>query len=123
MGKIMIKRPKNTKKEGCVEFLYFKEKNTYVGVCLTFDIIEEGKSLSKLKESLEEAAKLHLKVVIKKDLSNDLLNRYAPQKYWNLYFKHLRQLSKAEISRKKDNATSFEYSPYSFLKNNIACAF
>jgi predicted RNase H-like HicB family nuclease len=81
-----IERPKNTKKRGVVEFLFYPEKGRYIGVCLTFDIIEEGKDLNKLRASLEEAARLHLETVTKEGLSEDLLNRYAPLKYWNKYF-------------------------------------
>ena len=39
-----IERPKNTKKEGTVEIFVYKEGNVFVGVCLTFDIVEEGKN-------------------------------------------------------------------------------
>ena len=45
-----IERPKNTKKEGTIEFLVYKEGKTFVGVCLTFDIVEEGKNPEKLME-------------------------------------------------------------------------
>ncbi len=81
-----INRFWNNKKRGMIEFLFYKEKDKYVGVCLTFDIIEEGDDFIKLKQSVEEAARLHLEVVIKKNLSDDLLNRYAPEEYWKKYF-------------------------------------
>jgi len=78
---------KNTKKRGTIEFIVFPDKRNerYVGVCLTFDIVEEGKDLKKLKKSIMEAAQLHLECVIKNNLSDDLLNRKAPKEYWDKY--------------------------------------
>jgi predicted RNase H-like HicB family nuclease len=81
-----IQRTKNTKKEGVIEFLVYKDKAGYTGVCLTFDIVEQSNDLSKLMESIKEAAEFHLETVIKNKLSNDLLNRYAPEAYWKKYF-------------------------------------
>ncbi|KKR61375.1 hypothetical protein A2643_02985 [Candidatus Nomurabacteria bacterium RIFCSPHIGHO2_01_FULL_39_220] len=100
-----IERPKNTKKEGTIEFLVYKEGKTFVGVCLTFDIVEEGKNPEKLMESIQEAAQGHLEVVREKNMSDDLLNRYAPKEYWNIYYKIIGDiLSKKSIK-----------SPYSFF--------
>ena len=81
-----ITRPKNTKERGVVEFLTYKEGKSYVGVCLTFDIVEEGKDPVELVRSLKEAAGLHVDAVVKNNLSDDLLNRYAPKEYWKKYF-------------------------------------
>jgi predicted RNase H-like HicB family nuclease len=80
-----IQRIKNTKKEGVIEFLVYKDKAGYTGVCLTFDIVEQNNDPSKLMKSLKEAAELHLETVIKNNLSDDLLNRYTPKEYWNKY--------------------------------------
>ena len=81
-----VKRPRNTKEGGVVEFLTYKEGKAYIGVCLTFDIVEEGADPVALARSLKEAAELHVETVIKNDLSDDLLNRYAPEEYWKKYF-------------------------------------
>ena len=89
-----IIRPKNTKKSGLIEYLCYRNKGHYVGVCLSFNIIEEGKDLSALQASLEEAAMLHLKTVRKHNLSDDLLNRHAPEQYWKIYFSLQTQLAK-----------------------------
>lgn len=97
----MIKRIWNTKEKGTMEFIFFEEEGKYIGVCLSFDIVEEGKDLSKLIQSVEDAAKLHLRTVIKKDLSDDLLNRYAPEKYWEKYFETLKALERQKVEEKK----------------------
>lgn len=87
----MIERPKNTKEKGVVEFLMYREKDTFVGVCLTFDIVEVSDNAFNLRKSIEEAAYRHLKTVQEKNLSDELLNRYAPKKYWDKYFDGLKK--------------------------------
>ena len=103
-----IQRPKNTKKEGVIEFLVYKEGKSYVGVCLTFDIVEEGNDPSELMKSIREAAELHLEVVIKNDLSESLLNRYAPEEYWKIYFETAKKLENPSLA----TTNSLIVSPY-----------
>lgn len=107
-----MRRIINTKKKGIMEFLYYKEGNKFVGVCLTFNIIEEGDDFIVLKQSLEEASKLHLKVVCKKNLSDDLLNRSAPEKYWKMYFECLERLAKRDVIRKIEKGVSTASIPF-----------
>ena len=56
-------------------------------------------------KSIQEAAQGHLKVVRAENMSNDLLNRYAPKEYWDVYYRAIE-----EIKSKKPIK-----SPYSFL--------
>lgn len=72
-------RVSNTKERGTVEFLVYREGDALVGVCLTFDIVEEGTDPVALMKSIKEAALLHIETVVKNNLGEDLLNRYAPQ--------------------------------------------
>ena len=106
-----IERPKNTKERGVVEFLTYKEGDAYIGVCLTFDIVEEGTSPIELMRSITEAAELHLETVVKNNLSEDLLNRYAPEEYWEKYFQATGEIkAKGQL----EQVTSFPVvSPYS----------
>lgn len=99
----MISRPYNTKERGITEYLVYKKGDSYVGVCLTFDIVEEGDDPNKLMQSLQEAAQLHLKVVRDRDLSDELLNRHSEEKYWMIYFKAVAELQEPVVS------------PYQFL--------
>jgi len=99
-----IERPRNTKKSGTVEFLFYPEKGRFIGICLTFDIIEEGKDLSELRRNLEKATRLHLETVVKKGLSDDLLNRYAPEKYWNKYFEIQKEYARAHAEKSLKNS-------------------
>lgn len=91
----MIKRSKNTKENGTIEYIVYEEGKNFVGVCLTFDIVEEGENPTELLKSIKESAELHLETVIKNKLSDDLLNRYAPKEYWNKYFDISKNLEKS----------------------------
>ena len=94
-----IKRPKNTKNKGNIEYVVYKSGKNYVGVCLTFNILEEGDNPKELSDSLQEAALLHLEVVRKNNLSDDLLNRYAPEKYWKIYFDSIKEYQKKQLDK------------------------
>lgn len=91
-----------------MEFFAYQEQDRVIGICLTFNIIEEGKSLDEVMKSVVEAAWLHLRVVVRKNLSDDLLNRYAPKEYWEKYFNLQKQLAKqkTEILPRQETATS-----------------
>jgi len=77
-----MNNPKNNLKKGIVEFTIFEEGDHYVAVCLTFDIVLEGKDYSKIKNDIVNSARLHLKTVKELGLSEELLNRPAPKEYW-----------------------------------------
>ncbi len=101
-------RGKNTKTEGFIEFFIYKEKDSYVGVCLTFDILEEGAHPELLMKSLEEAALLHLETVRKHKLSDTLLNRHAPKMYWEKYENIVAALKK----KPRSSPFALQVSPY-----------
>lgn len=90
----------NTKEKGIVNFIIYREKGDthYTAVCLTFDIIEHGTELEELRQSIEEAARLHLESVVKNNLDDKLLNRSAPQKYWKILYE---AMDGSEQSRKE----------------------
>ena len=99
-------RPKNTKEEGMMEVFIYHDNDKYIGVNLTFDIVEEGDNPVSLMESIKDASLVHLECVIKNDMSDDLLNRYAPQEYWDKYFEALEQIEKSS------GESYFQRSPY-----------
>jgi len=78
-------RVTNTKKSGIVRFVYLTNDKGCFGICLDFDIVEEGMSEAEVHKNLENAVQLHLETVREKNLSDDLLNRLAPQEYWDIY--------------------------------------
>ncbi len=75
----------NTKSSGEVNFIIYKKKgdSAYTAVCLDFDIVETGDNPDKLRQSIEEAARMHIATVLEMKLSEDLLNRHAPAEYWD----------------------------------------
>lgn len=79
----------NTKEAGLLEFLVYPENGRFVGVCLTLDIVEEGGDPNRLMESIREAATGHVLLVVQKNLDDALLNRPAPNEYWQKYFEVL----------------------------------
>ena len=99
----------NTKERGTIEFVVYREENTYVGVCLSFDIVEEGADSVALMESIKEAAKLHLQAVRDNNLSDDLLNRYAPEEYWDKYLQVIETLKDTKANESESNLV---VSPY-----------
>lgn len=104
-----------------MEFFYYKKGDKYIGVCLTFDIVEEGENLIELKKSLEEGAILHLRVVCKKNLSDDLLNRHAPIKYWERYFNRLDAIKEKMVEDKvKQESTATLSYPW-FINERAGC--
>ena len=94
-----ITRSKNTKDKGVIEYLVYTEKDKFIAVCLTFDIVEEGDNREKVMQSIFDAAHVHLQAVIKHNLSDKLLNRYAPQKYWKKYFGFQQEIKKRHIEK------------------------
>ena len=108
---MIIPRPKNTKKSGMMEFFVYQEKSKFIGVCLTFDIVEEGEDLKEVMKNLEEAALLHLEVVCKENLSDDLLNRYAPDEYWEKYFEFRRLEEVRRVATSVLETKQIRYNP------------
>ena len=110
-----IERFKNTKEKGVIESLVYKEGDVYVGVCLSFGIVEEGGDPVKLMQSIKEAALLHLKTVVSRNMPDDLLNRYAPDEYWGKYYEALKALSSATAKERKSPIPTpyFQRTPYS----------
>jgi hypothetical protein len=108
-------RPKNTKKEGLMELFIYRDSDKFIGVNLTFDIVEEGDNPALLLKSIEEASVLHLETVVKNNLSDDLLNRYAPEEYWDKYFASL-----ARANKKSESGSYFSKVPYKDLNLVLA---
>lgn len=97
-----------------MEFFGYSSGDKFVGVCLTFDIIEEGDNSIEVMKSVEEAAILHLKTVCRKQLSDDLLNRYAPQEFWDKYFEFQKKIKEQKLTRVRlESAKQLKYNPNS----------
>lgn len=100
---------KNTYKQGKLQYLFYKQGKKYVGVCLDLNIYEEGSNFEDVLKTVTKMSQDHVKYVIKNKLSEDLLNRPAPKKYWELY-------NKTTTGKTKNTLIS---SPYQFKSNNL----
>ena len=88
---------RNTKKQGKFTLFVYPEKpNYYIGVCLEFDLIQEGKTIPEAMEKIKSASISYLKTVIKFNMDDDLLNKRAPKEHW----KKFRNFLKAEEKRR-----------------------
>lgn len=88
---------KNTKKRGKFTLFVYQEKpNYYIGVNLDFDLIQEGKTALETMERIKEVSLGYLETIMKKNLSNELLNRPAPKEYWEKYRIFLRKRAEAK---------------------------
>lgn len=86
----------NTKERGTLLFLVYGKEKHYIGVCLTLDIVEEGDDPQKLMDSIVESAMGHVRLVQEKNLDDALLNRPAPQEYWDIYLAMLQEMQRME---------------------------
>ncbi|XOB42165.1 MAG: hypothetical protein ACKKMP_02260 [Candidatus Nealsonbacteria bacterium] len=86
---------KNTKKKGKFTIFSYQEKsNYYIGVCLEFDLIVEGKTPREALKNILNASIGYLIVIIKNNLNNKLLNLTPDQKYLREYTKLLKRRMK-----------------------------
>lgn len=104
-GKFMKKKQlrfNNTYDSGRLTFLMFRDikKNRFIAICLEFDLETEGPTEAETQEKILELANLWLENVKENNLSEQLLNKNAPEKYWNLYNKLEQQI---ESSKKTIN--------------------
>lgn len=75
----------NTKEQGSLRFLVYKDGDEFCGVCLEFNLIEYGDNPDELLESLKEGAESLIKGVAEHNLSEEALNDPADIKYWLMF--------------------------------------
>ena len=83
---------RNTKERGKFTLFVYRERpNYYVGVCLEFDLIQEGKNAAETLGRIRASSLAFLKTVRKKRYSASLLTTPAPDAYWGRYYRFLKQ--------------------------------
>ncbi|MBU6321661.1 MAG: hypothetical protein KGI78_03050 [Patescibacteria group bacterium] len=104
----------NTKAMGEMNFLFIQEGKHIVGVCLEFNIIEEGTNLEEVKKHLETATRLHLEAVQENNLSDDLLNRHAPTEYWEIFEETKKSAQRKQLvdAHKRRRLLTASFNPY-----------
>jgi len=123
---------KNTKRKGkFTVFTYEYKENHFIGVCLEFDLIIEGETVIGAMKNIFSASTDYLRVIIKNDLNDKLLNLTPEQKYLREYAgllkRRAKKIEKIERSEKKKkgklipwdkyfSSQDFQYNP-KFLKD------
>ncbi len=84
----------------------YKEKdNSFSGVCLDLDIVEEGHtSLEEAILSINDAILSHIQAAAKLNFPKELIDRSAPREYWN----KLKQVTEEHTSKK-------DFKPFQFF--------
>jgi hypothetical protein len=98
----------NTKKSGMARAIIFKSGKVFKAVCLDFDLIEEAKTMTDAENLIKEAVVGYIKNVCKNNLSDELLNRPAKKKYWDIYHKYLEYITKREGTKKLEGDCSVD---------------
>ena len=99
----------NTKKQGIARIFIYQEKKKYIGVNLDFYLVEECDTKERVRETIINSSIDYLRTVIKNELSDNLLNRHAPEKYWEMYRKYNELLSVKPVIQSPD---------YQIIKNS-----
>lgn len=75
----------NTYKSGRARVFIYEDKGKYVAVCLEFGLMVGAKTLEKARECINDVTQSYLSNILENNLSEKLLNRPAPKKYWKIY--------------------------------------
>ena len=107
----------NTYESGRVTFIIFKDKkiDKFIGVCLEFDLEVEAETTSEAQNMVQDYAQLWLENVRKNKLSEELLNKSAPEEYWNLE-KELEEQRKLKEKTIRGYASSVRVPSFSIFR-------
>lgn len=75
----------NTYSSGTYTLIALKDGKKFAGVCLEFDLITEGESINDAMEKITEYAEAWLENARKHRIPEEVLNRPAPKKYWDMF--------------------------------------
>ncbi len=90
---------KNSKSLGQATLFMYPQKGKYVGVWLELDLVGEGKNRDQLFERMMERIQTYIAFMQKKNLSDEFLNRSAPKRYWNKFYKSVDSLREEQAKR------------------------
>lgn len=83
---------------------YQEKDDSFTGVCLDLDIVEEGHvTLEEAVLSIHDAIHSHLQAAAKLNFPKELIGRPAPKEYWN----RLKELTRIEIPKESFPAFQF----------------
>ena len=101
---------KNTLNKGSVRYIIFREGNTWYGVALEFNIVEEGDNPLEVMASLFQAIQGYIETARKIKMRPMPLNQELDKEYQELWNK-LEKKGKEKI-REKQQIFTFGYAPF-----------
>ena len=105
-------KSKNTLKKGSVRFIIFKEDDTWYGVALELNIVEEGDNPVEVMASLFQAVQGYVETARKLKMRPIPLNQKPDKEYEELW----NNLEKSKIKKDKPKEIySFGYTPFESL--------
>ena len=100
---------KNTLKNGKVRYIIFKEDDTWYGVALEFNIVEEGDNPLQVMASLFEAIQGYVETAQKLKLRPMPLNQKPDEEYQKLWDKLEKEKEKSVMPK---NIYNFGYNSF-----------
>lgn len=101
---------KNTLKRGSVRYIIFREKNTWYGVALEFNIVEDGDNPLEVMASLFQAIQGYVETARKLKMRPMPLNQKPDKEYQKLWNKLEKR--KTERIAKTEDVYAFGYTPF-----------
>lgn len=84
-----MKNVRNSKDLGAATVFIYPNKGTYIGVCLEFDLIDDDRDKEILEARMKERVRSYVNYIEKKNFDDSFLNRPAPKRYWNKFYRFL----------------------------------
>lgn len=101
---------KNTLQRGSVRYIIFKENNTWYGVALEFNIVEDGDNPLEVMASLFQAIQGYIETAQKLKIRPMPLNQKPDKEYQKLWEKLAER--KTKKASEPENVYTFGYTPF-----------
>jgi len=110
---------KNTLKKGSVRFIIFRENDSWYGVALEFNIVEEGDNPVAVMASLFQAIQGYVETARKLKMRPMPLNQKSDKEYEELW--NVLEKQKVEKNTSSQEIFSFGYTPFLSRKYATNC--
>ena len=107
----------NTYHSGRARVFIYKDRGKYIAVCLEFGLIVAAKTLENARECINNVTQSYLSNVLENKLSEKLLNRSAPKKYWKIY-EEIIQKEQELISLQEQKSRSIDLPAFLLFNQN-----
>lgn len=99
---------KRTKHNPPFTLFIYRSGKRYVGVCLELDLVDNGTDPEELEERMKKSIESYVRHVCKDDRFDERhLNRPAPKKYWDIFYKYVGDLQRTRETKKGASSDFF----------------